>query len=91
VVRNIREHWDGIVAYLETRLTNGPAEAVNGLNQTIKRKARGFGTFECFPVIYLVASKLSFDHLPIPVPPTHYFRKIRQIVRQTVLNDQGIL
>lgn len=69
VVRTIREHWDGIVAYLETRLTNGPAEAVNGIIQTAKRKARGFRTFECFQtVIYLVASKLSFDHLPIPVP-----------------------
>lgn len=69
VVKSIREHWDGIVAYLETRLTNGPAEAVNGIIQTAKRKARGFRTFECFQtVIYLVASKLNFDHLPNPVP-----------------------
>ncbi|MFT4688701.1 MAG: transposase, partial [Limisphaerales bacterium] len=30
VVTSIRKHWDGIVAYLETRLTNIPAEAVNG-------------------------------------------------------------
>jgi transposase len=28
-----RLHWDGIVAYLETRLTNGPAEAINGIIQ----------------------------------------------------------
>lgn len=62
VVKSIREHWDGIVAYLETRRTNGPAEAAN-------RKARGFRTFECFQtVIDLVASKLNFDHLPNPVP-----------------------
>ena len=68
-VKSIREHWDGIVAYLETRLTNGPAEAVNGIIQTAKRRARGFRTFECFQtVIYLIASKLNFDHLPNAVP-----------------------
>jgi len=74
VVRSLREHWDGIVAYLETRLSNGPAEAVNGLIQTAKRQARGFRTFEYFRcIIYLIGSQLSFDHLPSPVPtdPLH--------------------
>ena len=69
VVRSIREHWEGIVAYLDTRLTNGPAEAVNGLIQTAKRKSRGFRSFEYFRVmIYLIGSKLNFEHLPSPVP-----------------------
>jgi len=69
VVRSIREHWDGIVAYLETRLTNGPAEAVNGMIQTAKRQARGFRNFEYFQaIIYLIGSRLSFDHLPSPIP-----------------------
>lgn len=69
VVKSIREHWDGIVAYLETRLTNGPAEAINGIIQTAKRKARGFRSFEYFQtIIYLIGSKLSFDHLPTPIP-----------------------
>jgi hypothetical protein len=36
------------------RLTNGPAEAVNGLIQTAKRKSRGFRSFDYFRVmIYL--------------------------------------
>jgi len=68
VVTSIREHWDGLVAYLETRLTNGPAEAINGIIQTAKRKARGFRNFEYFrTIIYLIGSKLKFD-LPTPVP-----------------------
>ena len=69
--RTIREHWDGVVAYLKTRVTNGAAEALNGIIQTVKRKARGFRTVEYFTaMIYLVASHLKFD-LPDPIPNTH--------------------
>lgn len=69
--RTIRAHWDGVVAYLRTRVTNGAAEALNGIIQTVKRKSRGFRTFEYFrAMIYLVASHLRFD-LPDPVPVTH--------------------
>ena len=68
VAKSIKRHWDGIVAYLQTRLTNGPAEAVNGLIQTAKRKSRGFRSFEYFrTIIYLIGSKLTFD-LPSPIP-----------------------
>ena len=68
VAKSIKAHWDGIVAYLETRLTNAGAEAVNGLIQTAKRKARGFRSFVYFQtIIYLIGSKLKFD-LPLSVP-----------------------
>lgn len=71
VARTIREHWDGVVAYLRTRVTNGAAEALNGIIQTVKRKSRGFRNIEYFTaMIYLVASRLEFD-LPSPVPATH--------------------
>jgi len=69
--KTIRNHWDGVVAYLRTRVTNGAAEAINGIIQTVKRKARGFRSVEYFSaIIYLVASHLKFD-LPDPVPATH--------------------
>ena len=68
VAKSIKNHWDGLVAYLETRLTNGPAEAINGLIQTAKRKARGFRSLLYFrTIIYLVGSKLKFN-LPRPIP-----------------------
>ena len=71
VARTIRTHWDGVVAYLQTRVTNGAAEALNGIIQTVKRKSRGFRTVEYFTtMIYLVASHLHFD-LPNPLPATH--------------------
>ena len=69
--RMVKSHWDGIVAYLRTGVTNCAAEALNGIIQTVKRKSRGFRTFEYFRcMIYLVASHLQFD-LPNPVPTTH--------------------
>lgn len=66
--KSIKENWDGIVAYLHSRLTNGPAEAMNGIIQTVKRKSRGFRNFVYFrTMIYLVGSRLKFD-LPWPLP-----------------------
>jgi hypothetical protein len=71
VARSIRAHWDGVVAYLRTRVTNGAAEALNGTIQTAKRKVRGFRTVEYFAaIIHRVASRLQVD-LPNPVPPNH--------------------
>jgi transposase len=71
VSRTIRSHWDGVVAYLHTRVTNGAAEALNGIIQSAKRKSRDFRTVEYFvAMIYLVASNLKFD-LPDPIPATH--------------------
>ena len=35
VAKAIRGHWDGIVAYLNTRITNGAAEAINGITDVI--------------------------------------------------------
>lgn len=71
VSRTLRDHWSGVTAYLWTKITNGAAEALNGIIQTVKRKARGFKTVENFAtMIYLVAGRLHFD-LPSPLPTTH--------------------
>jgi hypothetical protein len=40
VARMVRRHFDGIVAWTQTRQTNGFIEALNGLFQAAKRKAR---------------------------------------------------
>lgn len=41
----VRRHLEGIVAWAQTRQTNGFLEALNGLFQAAKRRARGFGRF----------------------------------------------
>jgi transposase len=42
VAELVRGHMDGIVAWTQTRQTNGFLEAINGLFQAAKRRARGF-------------------------------------------------
>jgi len=43
----IRSHLDGIVAWTQTRRTNGFLEAINGLFQAAKRKARRVSGILC--------------------------------------------
>lgn len=64
VARMIRSHFDGIVAWSQTRQTNGFIEAINGLFQAAKRKARGFTRFETMrTVLFLIAGKLDFSKI----------------------------
>ena len=61
VARLIRRHFDGIVAWTQTRQTNGFIETINGLFQAAKRKARGYARFETMrTVLFLIAGKLNF-------------------------------
>ena len=62
VAKLIRRHIEGIVAWTQTRQTNGFLEAINGLFQAAKRKARGYGNFSTIrTVIFLLAGKLDFS------------------------------
>jgi transposase len=57
----VRRHLEGIVAWAQTRQTNGFLEALNGLFQAAKRRARGFKNFDTIrTVIFLIAGKLDF-------------------------------
>jgi transposase len=61
VARMIRRHFDGVVAWAQTRMTNGFIEALNGLFQAAKRKARGYTRFATMrTVLFLIAGKLDF-------------------------------
>jgi len=64
VAAMIRAHFDGIVEFTRSRQTNGFIEAINGLFQTAKRKARGYTRFLTMKtVLFLIAGKLSFSAL----------------------------
>ena len=66
--RTLKEHFHGILAYLQTRLTNAAIEAVNSLLQMAKRIARGFRNFHYFRIAaYLKASRLNLQ-VPHPLP-----------------------
>jgi len=72
VARMIRKHLEGILAWVHTRQTNGFLEAINGLFQAAKRKARGYGRFRTIRiVIFLLAGKLNLSSLnPYVCQPT---------------------
>ena len=64
VAKMIRAHFDGIVAWAQTRQTNGFLEALNGLFQAAKRRARGYNSIHTMrTVIFLIAGKLDFHRL----------------------------
>ena len=59
--KTIMDHFEGIVAYTKTKITNGIMEGINSLVQAVRKKARGYRTTRYFiNMIYLVAGKLNF-------------------------------
>ena len=64
-VRMVEAHWDGIVAWRQSRITNGLLEGTNSLIQAAKRKARGYRNKQkMITIIYLIAGRL-------PLPKIH--------------------
>lgn len=63
LAKTIKAHWDGILNGFDSRLSNGGVEAINGLIQAAKARARGYRTTRNFiNMAYLVAGRLK--HLP---------------------------
>ena len=59
VARTIQKHRDGILAWFDSRISNGLIEGINSLVQAAKAKARGYrNTKTLKAVTYLVAGKL---------------------------------
>lgn len=64
VASMILNHFEGVMAWVNSRLTNGFLEAINGLFQAAKRKARGYVRFDTIrTVIFLIAGKLDFSRI----------------------------
>lgn len=64
-VATVEAHWDGILAWQQSRLSNGLLEGTNSLVQAAKRRARGYRSKEkMITIIYLIAGKL-------PLPQIH--------------------
>ena len=55
----IKGHWDAILNYFDHRRTTGALEAINGLLQAARSKARGYRNVNNFiTMAYLIAGKL---------------------------------
>lgn len=62
-VKTVKKHWDGILNYITSKLTNGILEGINSKIQLIKRRARGYrNTTNFINMIYFNCGKLQFDY-----------------------------
>jgi transposase len=69
LARTIKAHWNGILAFYPNHVTSAAIEAINGIIQTARRRARGFRNFQNLQAIcYWMAGRLD---LSIPSPFTH--------------------
>jgi transposase len=57
--KTIKRHWNGIVRFIESRITTGIVEGLNSKIKTAMKRAYGFKSFQYLrTIIYLVAGKL---------------------------------
>jgi len=69
--RTVKRHWEGVVRWFDSKISNGLLEGMNSLIQAAKARSRGFRNVNNFiTMIYLVGGKLRF-HLPDILPLTH--------------------
>jgi transposase len=65
----VEKHWEGIIAWHASHLTNGLLEGINSLVQAAKARARGYrNKNKMITIIYLTAAKLPLPTLTNPKP-----------------------
>ena len=69
--KTIKKHWQGIVQWKKSLLTNGLLEGLNSLIQAAKAKARGFRVFKYFKIVaFLVTGRFDFTQINKHYLPT---------------------
>jgi transposase len=69
LARTIKAHWNGILSFFPYHVTSAAIEAINGIIQTARRRARGFRNFLNLQAIsYWMAGRLT---LSVPSPFSH--------------------
>ena len=59
IAYTLMNHWDGVLRWFESQITNGILEGFNSLLQSAKAKARGYRTHKNFiAMAYLILGKL---------------------------------
>lgn len=72
LARTIKGHFDGIIAYVQTKLSNGRTEGMNGKIRTITRRSFGFhSSSSLIGLIFLCCSGLTLPPVQKFPPPFH--------------------
>ena len=60
--KTIKRHWDGVLSWFDSHLTNALLEGMNSLIQAAKSRARGYRSNRNFiAMAYLIGAKLEFE------------------------------
>jgi transposase len=60
--KTMKLHWDGILNWFKSKISNGILEGINSLVQAAKARARGYRTNDyLITMIYLITGKLQFN------------------------------
>ncbi len=66
-VETVQRYYDGILAFIDTGLTNAIAEGLNRVVKIVKNRASGFRALDPFAdLIYLTAGDVD---IPAHIPP----------------------
>jgi hypothetical protein len=65
-LKTFRQYWAGIVSYFQDRITQGAIEAINGIIQLAKRRARGFRNLLYLRTIAHLNLRLTHAFAPAP-------------------------
>lgn len=60
VAKTIKRHWDGIMEFIKSRISNGIVEGINSKIKTALKRAYGFKSFEYYRTIMRVLKKSGF-------------------------------
>ncbi len=47
--RTVKHHWDGVLCWFDSKITNGLIEGINSVVQDARAKARGYRSIDCQP------------------------------------------
>ena len=57
----IKRHWEGVLNFIKSKISNGILEGINSLVQAARNKARGYRSVKYFTLmIYMIAGKLNY-------------------------------
>lgn len=60
--KTIKKHWNGILRWFTSNITNGILEGTNSLIQAAKARAKGYSsTYNLIAMVYLITGNLKFD------------------------------
>ena len=68
--KTIKRHWDGVLKWKQSQISNGLLEGLNSLIQAAKRKARGYKKPHFKIIVYLLTGKLDFSKVNEEYLPT---------------------